>query len=275
MKRSILLLTLLFLCSAISGYGQAVGVATPEQMRDMRGRELSQPPPPNWGRSQPPRRKMTEANKARLFPSSDERGRYAAFLRQPQTGLIHLLAIGECQDSAGVVKVGSPCLEAVPPVPGGGAFYSFARGRHQPGQVADIWLKGDLFQAGFAGDVLGLLTVLGDVPLEAVTVDSAGTDYLSQFIPPDSLAEVEKQYQRNRTGFRVLKHTYSMSIPVRADTTYALRSITYKEDSNSDGSREAVDVLVVFRVVHKSGEGDVALLWKELQRKKSPKLKRQ
>lgn len=158
-------------------------------------------------------------------------------------------------------------------MPGGGAFYSFARGRYQPFQMADIWLKGDLFQAGFAGEVLGLLTVLGDVPLNAVTGNSAGADYLSQFIPPDSLAEVEKQYQRSRTGFQVLKHTYSMSVPVRADTTYALRSIAYKEDHNSDESREAVDVFVVFRVVHKSSEGDVTLLWKELQRKKSPKLK--
>ena len=68
-------------------------------------------------------------------------------------------------------------------------------------------------------------------------------------------------------------HSYSMAAPVRADTTYVLRSITYKVGNNLDEARKPVDVLVVFRVVHKSVEGDVTLLWKELQRKKSPKLK--
>lgn len=237
-------------------------------------REMSRPRPPS-GESlkPPPRREMTEEHKRLLYASPQERERFAVFLRQPRTGMMRLLVPGECGDDPRVVKAENSCLDAIPPVPGGGIFYSFAHGAHQAGAYSDLWLKGGLFYAGFAGGVLGTVTTLGDVPLEAVTPDSDGVEYLSRLVAPESLAEAQKQYQQNARGFRVMNYTYGMRTPAHADTTYVLRSIVYRESGNADKRRQPTDVLVAFRVIEKASDGSVTLLWRELQRRKSPLLK--
>lgn len=222
-----------------------------------------------------PKRKLTEEHKRLLSPSAKEREAFASFLRQRHTGLVRLLSQGDCRVDPRVLYAGSSpsCADAIPPVPGGGSFYSFRSGGHQWGLRADVWLREGVFRAGFAGESLGFLTALGDVPLEAVTLDRAGVDYLAAFSPPTSLAEAQRQYELNKVGFRVRNHVYGAAMYVRPEMTYVLRSITYKADSEQSKQRKPADVLVAFRVVSRAPDGSVTLLWKELQRRKSPKLK--
>ncbi|HJR09300.1 MAG TPA: hypothetical protein VJ842_18720 [Pyrinomonadaceae bacterium] len=226
--------------------------------------------------SQPtPKRKLTEEHKRLLFPSAEERDAFAAFLRQPHTGIVRLLPQSDCRfDPRLLYASGAPsCVDAIPPVPGGGSFYSFRSGGHQWGPRADVWLRGGAFRAGFAGESLGFLTALGDVPLDAVTLGSAGVDYLAEFSPPTSIAEAERQYELNKVGFRVRNHVYGAAMYVRPGMTYVLRSIIYKADTELNKRRKPADVLVSFRVVSHAADGSVTLIWKELQRRKSPKLK--
>lgn len=222
-----------------------------------------------------PKRKLTEEHKRLLFPSAEERDAFASFLRQPHTGIVRLLSQGDCRVDPRVLHASSSpsCADAIPPVPGGGSFYSFRSGGHQWGLRADVWLRDGVFRAGFAGESLGFLTALGDVPLEAVTLDSAGVDYLAGFSPPTSLAEAQRQYELNKVGFRVRNHVYGAAMYVRPGMTYVLRSITYRADSEQSKQRKPADVLVSFRVVSRAADGSVTLLWKELKRRKSPKLK--
>lgn len=226
------------------------------------------PPPPA------PKRKMTEAHKLRLYPSAVEKEKFATFLGQPRTGLVRLLQSGECEDDRRVVQAVGSCLDTIPPVPGGGTFYSFASGSHQLRELADLWLKGHVFQAAFAGSVLGVMTTLGDVPLESVMPESPGVNYLSTFALPSSMTEAGNQYQRNTAGFRVLGHEYGTIAPVHRDTTYVLRSTTYRFGDNLDTRRKLVDVLIAFRVVDVTTDGSVTLLWRELRRQKTPKIKK-
>jgi hypothetical protein len=224
--------------------------------------------------SQPmPKRKLTQEHKRLLFPSAEERDAFAAFLRQPHTGMVRLLPQSDCPLDPRLIHADSSCVDSIPPVPGGGSFYSFRSGGHQWGPRADVWLRGGAFRAGFAGESLGFLTALGDVPLEAVTLDSAGVDYLNEFSPPTSLAEAERQYELNKVGFRVRNHVYGAAMYVRPGMTYVLRSITYRADNEQSKRRKPADVLVSFRVVSRAADGSVTLVWKELQRRKSPKLK--
>ena len=221
-----------------------------------------------------PQRKMTEEHKRLLFPSAEERNAFAAFLRQPHTGIVRLLPQSDCRfDPRVLYASGAPsCVAAIPPVPGGGSFYSFRSGGHQWGPRADMWLRDGVFRVGFAGESLGFLTALGDVPLEAVTLNSAGVDYLNEFSPPTSIAEAQRQYELNKVGFRVRNHVYGAAMYVRPGMTYVLRSITYKADNEQSKKRKPADVLVSFRVVNHAADGSVTLVWKELQRRKSPKL---
>lgn len=220
-----------------------------------------------------PKRKMTEEHKRLLFPSAEEREAFAAFLRQPNTGIVRLLPQSDCREDPRLLHANSSCVDAIPPVPGGGSFYSFRSGGHQWGQRADVWLRDGVFRAGFAGESLGFLTALGDVPLDAVTLGSAGVDYLAEFSPPTSITEAQRQYELNKVGFRVRNHVYGAAMYVRPAMTYVLRSITYRADSEQSKMRKPADVLVSFRVVSRATDGSVTLVWKELQRRKSPKLK--
>ncbi|HEX8423042.1 MAG TPA: hypothetical protein VF634_06505 [Pyrinomonadaceae bacterium] len=221
----------------------------------------------------PPRRALTEEHKRRLYPSAEERDRFAAFLRQPRSGLARLLPQSDCGNDTRVLTVGNACAEAVPPVPGGGSFYSFGSSEHQLARLADVWLKDGTFRAGVAGDALGLLTVLGDVPLESVTPQTAQAAYLAQFAPPTTVADAQRHYARSNAGFHVEGRAYGSAAQVKPDTTYVLRSIMYGADGPLGKKRKATDVLVSFRVVSRAEDGSVTLLWRELLRSKPPKLK--
>jgi hypothetical protein len=184
-----------------------------------------------------------------------------------------LLPHKNCGIDPRVVEVGNACADSIPPVPGGGSFYSFGSSEHQVARLADVWLKDGMFRVGVAGEALGVLTALGDVPLESVTLHTAQAAYLAQFAPPTSVDEAQRQHAQSNIGFSVQGHAYGLAAQVRADTTYVLRSIIYRSDSTLNKRRKPADVLVAFRVVSRAEDGSVTLLWRELLRSKPPKLK--
>jgi hypothetical protein len=217
---------------------------------------------------------MTEEHRRRLSPSAEERARFATFLRQPQSGLVRLLPQSYCGTDPRVLEVGNACLDAIPPVPGGGSFYSFWSSEHESARLSDVWLKDGMFRAGVAGEALGVLTALGDVPLEYVTLQTPGVAYLAQFVPPTTIADAQRQHAQSNIGFSVTGRAYGSAAQVRPDATYVLRSIIYRSDSSLNKTRKPSDVLVSFRVVSKAEDGSVTLLWRELARSKPPKLKK-
>lgn len=245
---------------------------TPDPVKapsEMSGPRSSRP----GGLPAPPRRAMTKEHKRRLSPTAEEKARFAPFLVQSHTGLVRLLPQSDCQSDPRVLAVGNTCLDAIPPVPGGGSFYSFGSRDHEAARLADVWLKGGAFRAGVAGDALGVLTALGDVPLESVTLQTAQAAYLAQFSPPSTVADAQRQFAQSKAGFLVEGRAYGSAAQVRPNTTYVLRSIIYSSDSLLNRRRKPSDVLVAFRVVSEAEDGSVTLLWRELLRRKPPKLK--
>jgi hypothetical protein len=183
-----------------------------------------------------------------LPPSTEDLSAFAAFLSQPQTGLMRLMP-RETYDGYLTIR-------------GGGAYYSFARVTHEYGYGSDIGLEQGYLSVGFAGADFGFLTNLGDVPIDGISLDTPAVQYLATFSPPTNLADARVQQQRAGTGFTSGGYYYVDDMRATASTTFAVRSICYN----------ASDVLVAFRVVRFDTDGSAIVAWKILQKLAVPKL---
>lgn len=183
-----------------------------------------------------------------ILPAREDSERFAAFLAQPDTGLVRLLP-RERYDGVLTLR-------------GGGAYYSFARLTQEYGYGSDLSLEQNYFGVGFAGANFGMIAALEDVPLDATALDAPGVQYLAGFTPPTIEPEARILQRRVSDGFQIENFHYKDRLPVRVNTTYILRSINYRTS----------DVLVAFRVVRTDEDGSVTLLWRMLRRYATPEL---
>ncbi len=160
-----------------------------------------------------------------LSPSEEDQASFAEFLSQPNTGLIRLLPREKYETEAYKNKPGLS-------IRGGGAYYSFARRTHEYGYGNDIGLERGLLST--AGQI-GMLSSLGDTPLESVSLEMA--DSKNMAVP-----NLERMSVRT-------------SLELKANSTYLLRS----------ADRERLDVLVAFRIVRVDTDGSAVILWKILK----------
>lgn len=219
-----------------------------------------------------PRPRLTREHKRLLEPAPELRLAHAAFLSGPHTGLIRLLPNALCGENAKIVSAAATCLDA-PPIAGGGAFYSFRRHTHEGGAWSDVYLHDGAFYTGFTDTVLGLLTKLGDLPLEAVSATHPLVSEIAAFTPATDISRAREQHARIKSGYFAGKSRVASVLPAVANTTYVLRSIAYRRGDRLDSEYERADVMIAFRVVREEPDGALTLLWRELLRQKSPKLK--
>jgi hypothetical protein len=193
-----------------------------------------------------------------LAPSLGDRAALAGFLRNQNTGLIRLLP-REVYDSATYRTPKKLNIR------GGGAYYSFAHLTHAYGYGSDIELDHDKLSVGFAGADYGMLTNIGDMPLEEITLDDELARDVAAYRPPRSEAEARQEFRRLRSeGLMFDGFLYRRTVPVKEHSTSLLRSINYNQS----------DVLVAFRLVRKDADGSVIIAWKLLKRYSDPQLKR-
>lgn len=204
--------------------------------------------------------KRTELQKLEeqiLAPSDEDRAAFAEFLKQPDTGLVRLLP-REVYDQ-------NPAQPAKLTIRGGGAYYSFTRLTHEYGFGSDLELATNHFLVGFAGADYGLMTTIGDVPLDQISPENAAFTFMANYQPPgDAPSAIQEA-----TSFRVKARTidgvmYQSRLAVQLNTTYLLRSINYGKS----------DVLVAFRPVRKDTDGSVVIAWRMLKVYSAPKLAR-
>lgn len=188
--------------------------------------------------------------KGLLAPSQDDRLTFAAFLQMPNTGLLRLLP-REVYDSE------TYSTKKKIDIRGGGAYYSFLDRTHAYKYGSDILLDHNRLAVGFAGADYGILTSLGDVPIEAITLEDPRVQFLSSYQPPTSepLARAESRRFNRISGAIIDGLRYTSSLPAIEHTTYLLRSIVY----------DRTDVLVVLRVVRKDTDGSLIIAWKLLK----------
>ena len=225
----------------------------------------------------PFRKKPNKEQKKQLQPKDEDLLKYSQFLAQPKTGIFRLLPDKGCEDNALVLKADEDCLKAIPD----SSFYSFRETEHTHEAVADIRLKdGFLITNGVLAH--GIMVNLGEVSLEIISISDANLIYLRNYQPKELSRDALKQHKELLSGTKLGKYEYRSIHPAQENSTYVLRVIAYKGSifrafrgftyDLLEGDKR-IDLTVAFRIIRKESDGSVTLLWKELERRKSPKLK--
>lgn len=222
--------------------------------------------------------------KARLTPNPADLIKYKDFLKQPDTGIFRLFPDFDCEQK-NVINAGGNCEDFIP----GTSSYSF-RQNDYPSNLSffDIKLKDShLISNGFLTQ--GILTELGDVALENISPADERLSFLIGFKPETESQKVKDQYARIADGIHFNGFNYTKKSEAKKDTTYALRVIAYhpqrKIMSNNsvtdrrfiwlvrDGTMDKrVDLTLAFRIIREETDGSVTIVWKQLNRQKSPEI---
>lgn len=200
------------------------------------------------------RAELAVLEKKVLAVADSDREANAAFLNQPQTGMVRLMP-RETYDLNGKRALA---------VRGGGAFYSFARSTHEYGYGSDIALEQGHLSVGFAGADYGMLLNVGDVSLDQVASDHVATRALLDYTPPIKEADFRSEHRKLWDGFELSGYSFKSRVPAKVGNTYLLRSI----------STDTSDILVAFRVTRKDTDGSLILLFKVLKKFPVPKMER-
>ena len=195
--------------------------------------------------------KLTSRDKKLLAPTPEDRSTYADFLRQPETGLFRLLPyqVGDARTVLAADVEKSRVLTS-----GVGSLYSFSKRRYGADKWSEILFRDGLLNVGITDESIGLLTALGDVPIELITPSSPGVAELSGFVPATDHTLAVKLHLQSKAALEIGGFPYRSSSPALINTTYALRSISHSRS----------DVIIVFRVLHEASNGGITVLWKRM-----------
>ena len=197
------------------------------------------------------RAEVDALEKRYLSASEEDQAKYADFLRQPDSGLIRLVPrekFGFNNQKKGIS------------VSGGGAYYSFVRRVHDYGQGSEIELSQGVLATGFAGYDYGIMTNLGDMPLESVSSESAGAQVIAAHIPPTEEPKIRIEQRRWANGETIDGTSYRSRVPLVVNSTYLLRCISYDRS----------DVMLALRVVRLDSDDSAIILWKLVKKFPTP-----
>jgi len=195
-----------------------------------------------------------------LEPSEQDRIAYTDFLQQPNTGIVRLLPREKYDDQAYKDRTKSTVT-----IRGGGSYYSFTRHSHDYNSGSpEISLEMGSLRVGFAGTDYGMLTSLGDVPVEQTAIEYPAARFMAEYVTPTEEAEARSEARRFGQGVTLGGLLYRSRLPVKVNSTYLLRSINYISS----------DTLVAFRVVRQDSDASIIIIWKLLKNYPRPKLAR-
>ncbi len=211
----------------------------------------------------------TKSEKKLLAPAAEDLHRFADFIRLPDSGLIRIFPAGRWR----VVSVEQLESGQSPRFVSFASIYSFSKTKHghslqgyvDPGLGwGEIKLENDELTTAFTRSSVGLLVSLGDVPLQAITVETPGAAAIADFKGPRDHKEAQKFVRVCREGFQLNGFVYRASLPATVNNTYVVRSINNKR----------ADICVALRVVRADEDGSLTVLWKKLKTNPKPSWKK-
>jgi hypothetical protein len=186
-------------------------------------------------------KQLREKEQKLLGISPQDRSPYEQFLAQQNTGIFRILSRDKYTGKMLTIS-------------GGGSYYSFIRLTNEYGYGSDLTLINGRFSTSWGGGSIGLISLLGDVPLESITLEHPATEFLKTASSgKDSIFRQVQQQRQN--GVRQGEFTYTKEVAAMPNTTYLLRSI---ENSGTD-------ILIALRVVKRDVDESLVVLWKMLK----------
>lgn len=231
-----------------------------------------------WESIKPLYREPNKEEQLLLMPEKDDTNKFKEFLSRKNTGLIKLITDGGCDKNANIAVSSPHCLKYT--MPGAGSSFSFRLNNYTMRHLADLSFSSGKF---LASGVMtqGIFVNLGDFPLENVNLQTDGVSYLTDLKPVNNLKEAQEFAVQMTKGIKKGNFVYQNLLPAAENTTFALRSIAYDgilprtiqgityNEFEFDKRR---DVIVAFRVVRRDSDGNINILWKQLENKKAPGL---
>ncbi|MEP6903579.1 MAG: hypothetical protein ABJA66_17785, partial [Actinomycetota bacterium] len=225
-------------------------------------------------------RKPTSKERKLLAPNPEDLKKFDEFLGKSDTGIIKLVPDFGCAANPNVIVASPDCLKYS--MPGAGSSYSFRVNNYRIQRLADLTYTKNSFQA--IGILLhGILVDIGDVSLEQVSLDTKGLKFLIDFIPTEDYKkgrEIDREFLQ---GIKKEGFLYSRAVAAKENTTYILRSVAYRGKSyravqgltyDEFDFDKRKDIIVAFRIIRTDEDGSITILWKELESKKSPTIKK-
>jgi len=229
--------------------------------------------------AQPLYRKPTESELESVAPDPNIRGKFKAFLQRKNTGIFRLVRDAGCGENDRVIVATEECLKYT--MPGGGNSFSFRTASYRIRHLADVMLAGENFY--IPGIMMhGLMTNLGDLAIDKVSLQTPGVGFLTEFKPAVEFERAKAIEDVVSLGLERDGFIYARVNTVQVNSTYAMRVVAYDGTVNRavpgaqynemDFDRRR-DMIVAFRVVAKDADGSVTVVWIELSDVDSPKLK--
>ncbi len=226
-------------------------------------------------------RKPTKEELKTIAPNAEDVSKYADFLKNENAGITKLAVDFGCADNPIVVVATPDCLLYT--MPGAGSSYSFRINNYRIRRLADLTFTNNSFQT--TGILThGILINLGDISLEQISLQTKGVKFLLDFPPTAEYEQAVETERRLVAGIEQDGFVYKSGLAAEENRTYFLRSIAYRGASlravggvtyNELDFDKREDIFVAFRIIRKDEDGSITILWKELDSKKSPKIKRE
>lgn len=221
--------------------------------------------------------------------SQEDKLKHRSFLKQSNTGIFYLANDFGCEKKF-IVRTDGNCKGVVPGV----WTYSIRKKEYYDKSFQDLGLQnGEFITDGFFTQ--GILVELGDKDLENISLNDSALNYLVNFEPATELKSASQQYKEISKGIEQNDFLYSNRLKLNLNSTYALRVVAYRfEASWGRGTRnknskkptrdeirnfgllnydKRNDSIYVFKVFKKPyDKNGVKILWKRLNKKKSPKI---
>ena len=223
-------------------------------------------------------REVNQRDLILLSPDEEFSTKYADFLKQKQTGLIKLIVDKGCDQAFEIINSDPHCLKY--DMPGAGASYSFRVKNYRVKRLSDLTFTGNkLSSEGILTN--SIFVNLGRVELDNLTLKSAGINILKGFEPPTNIEQANKLTYLLEKGIQGENYLFTNKIDISKGDTCALRSIAYKGNSYQTVKDitydefefdQRKDVIIIFKIVNFDKE-TLTLLWKELDSRKSSKIK--
>ena len=101
---------------------------------------------------------------------------------------------------------------------GGGAYYSFTERTHKFGPWSDIHLEGNRLAASPTSKSVGVMTDLGDVPLDSVEIDPAGVGFIAKLVPPKTYSDLAGLHRKAFRGFDANGFAYGSVVTTKVSS---------------------------------------------------------